>query len=201
MTIGLKRKTTEIDVPPSRSSSLSSDMGGDRSSPPRKRVRIQLGPEEHRSTVGSRGENGEESEKSAAVVLEEVRRAIQRHLSGGGSEAYNQVKDVFSADPRKREEDGSLPYDIPTPTTLRHHLLGLLSNIASLDQSCSGLVQSILNSEWLGRDDSYVKLFIKFLGNLSAAQGSYLRSVLKMLVNHLGEGKEYCFTSGLPALD
>jgi RNA polymerase I-specific transcription initiation factor RRN3 len=126
-------------------------------------------------------------EKSSAVVREEVRRAIQRHITGTDSEAYDRIKEIFSADPRRRDEDGMFPYDVPTHTTLRYHLLGLLSNVASLDRSCNGLVNAVLNSVWLGRDESYIKLYIRFLGNLAAAQGSYLGPVLKMLVSYLGD--------------
>lgn len=126
-------------------------------------------------------------EKSAAVVREEVRRALQRHISGTDSEAYDRIKEMFAADPKHTADDGSLPYDLPSHGTLKNHLMGLLSNVASLDRSCNGLVHAVLNSEWLGRDESYIKLFIRFLGNLAAAQGTYLGAVLKMLVNYLGE--------------
>ena len=126
-------------------------------------------------------------EKSAAVVREEVRRALQRHISGTDSEAYDRIKEIFAADPKHTADDGSLPYDLPSHGTLKNHLMGLLSNVASLDRSCNGLVHAVLNSEWLGRDESYIKLFIRFLGNLAAAQGTYLGAVLKMLVNYLGE--------------
>lgn len=126
-------------------------------------------------------------EKSAAVIREEVRRAIQRHVSASDSEAYDRVKEIFSADPRHRDNDGLFPYGVPTRTTLKYHLMGLLSNVAALDRSCSGLVNAVLGSEWLGRDESYVKLYIRFLGNLAAAQGMYLSVVLRMLVSYLGE--------------
>ena len=189
-----KRKISSMDGNP-----LSSDSSNEVNvSSPRKRVRVRFEPEvdvhqaevlDHRAAV--------EPEKSAAVVREEVRRAIQRHISASDSEAYDRIKEMFSVDPRRAsdddddegeyEEDGDLiPQGVPTPTTLKNHLLGLLSNVASLDRSCSGLVYSVLNSEWLGRDESYVKLFIRLLGNIAAAQGTYLGAVLRMLVSHLG---------------
>lgn len=150
---------------------------------PRKRPRVQF--DLRRATYY--GNESEQSEKSAAVVREEVRRAIQRHVSNGGSEAYDRVKEIFAADPRSRDQDGMLDYDVPTHTSLKNHLMGLLSNVATMDRSCNGLVTAVLNSQWLGRDDSYVKLYIRFLGNLAAAQGVFLGAVLRMLVNYMGE--------------
>jgi RNA polymerase I-specific transcription initiation factor RRN3 len=186
---GVKHKLAEMDLSLSPSSSVASD-GSDGTPSPRKRVRVQFDKEvemREASWSGQEKELAVSAEKSAAVVREEVRRAIQRHVSGTDSEAYDRIKEIFSADPRRRDEDGLLSEDLPTHTTLKHHLMGLLSNVSSLDRSCNGLVNAVLHSEWLGRDESYIKLYIRFLGNLAAAQGSYLGSVLKMLANHLGE--------------
>lgn len=192
---------SEMDLASSPSSSAASDAGGAGPSP-KKRPRVQFDSEvETRSLPPTGSVSGSEPEKSAAVVREEVRRAIQRHISGADSEAYDRVKEIFSADPKKTDEDGSLPYGLPSHTTVKHHLMGLLSNVASLDRNCTGLVQSILDSEWLGRDESYVKLYIRFLGNLAAAQGGYLGSVLKMLVGYLGEGKRCSSTLWLVLAD
>ncbi|KAJ5761079.1 hypothetical protein N7520_008235 [Penicillium odoratum] len=122
--------------------------------------------------------------KSLAVIREEVRRAIHHHVTTGDSEAYDQIKEIFTADPKKADS-GMQSWSLPTHVSLKNHLMGLLSHIASLDRNCSGLVQAILNSEWLGRDEAYVKLFIRFLGNLAAAQGSYLSLVFRMLTSKL----------------
>ncbi|KAF7585911.1 hypothetical protein BBP40_009874 [Aspergillus hancockii] len=184
-TAGIKHKMEDMNLSLSPSSSGSSDGEGLPS--PRKRARVQFKDVEIVSYDEREQGNTGAPEKSVAVVREEVRRAIQRHISGADSEAYDRIKEIFSADPRRRDEDSLFPYDVPTHTTLRYHLLGLLSNVASLDRSCNGLVNAVLNSVWLGRDESYIKLYIRFLGNLAAAQGSYLGSVLKMLVSYLGE--------------
>ncbi|KAJ5644586.1 hypothetical protein N7507_010597 [Penicillium longicatenatum] len=122
--------------------------------------------------------------KSVAVVREEVRRAIHRHVTAGDSEAYDQIKEIFVADPKKADT-GMQSWNLPTHASLKNHLMGLLSHIASLDRNCSGLVNAVLDSEWLGRDEAYVKLFIRFLGNLAAAQGTYLGQVFRMLTSKL----------------
>ncbi|KAJ6011497.1 hypothetical protein N7451_002909 [Penicillium sp. IBT 35674x] len=122
--------------------------------------------------------------KSIAVIREEVRRAIHRHVTAGDSEAYDQIKEIFVADPKKADT-GMQAWSLPTHASLKNHLMGLLSHIASLDRNCSGLVNAVLDSEWLGRDEAYVKLFIRFLGNLAAAQGTYLGQVFRMLTSKL----------------
>ncbi|KAJ5540205.1 hypothetical protein N7513_008537 [Penicillium frequentans] len=122
--------------------------------------------------------------KSVAVIREEVRRAIHRHVTAGDSEAYDQIKEIFVADPKKADT-GMQAWNLPTHASLKNHLMGLLSHIASLDRNCSGLVNAVLDSEWLGRDEAYVKLFIRFLGNLAAAQGTYLGQVFRMLTSKL----------------
>ncbi|KAL4890544.1 RNA polymerase I-specific transcription initiation factor RRN3 [Aspergillus ambiguus] len=181
----LKHRMDDMNLSLSPSSSVGSD--GELTPSPRKRTRVQFDAQMALQELEYHPQRDSKTspEKSAAVVREEVRRAIQRHVSGTDSGGYDLIKEIFSVDPRREERHAWDPYDVPTHTTLKNHLLGLLSNVAALDRSCNGLVQAVLHSEWLGRDESYVKLFIRFLGNLAAAQSSFLGSVLKMLVQHL----------------
>ncbi|KAJ5171302.1 Armadillo-like helical [Penicillium coprophilum] len=175
---GSKRKMSEMDLSLSPSSSQADDATEDLP-PTKKRPRVQFDQDVIIHDVGS-------SEKSLAVIREEVRGAIHRHVTMSESEGYDRITGIFSADPTKQGDDSLLAYESPTHTSLRNHLLGLISHVASLDRSCSGLVHAIINSEWLGRDDSYVKLYTRFLGNLAAAQGTFLGPVLKMLATNLG---------------
>lgn len=184
------------------SSSVGSDESADRK---KKKARVTFEPEvEVRLLRDERRKGGDgdgekkvkaKGEKSTAVVREEVRRAIQRHVSGSESDAYERVKEVFLADPKRKageddddEMDLGRQLELPTHESLRNHLMGLLSNVSALDRRCNELVNAVVGSEWLGRDESYVKLFVRFLGNLTAAQGGYLGPVLKMLVNGLADG-------------
>lgn len=175
---------TDNDLSLPSPSSILSDASDEPASP-KKRTRVQFDEDSLKNVLPAGNEVEDKPEKSAAVVREEVRRAVQRHLSGTDSVAYDNVKDLFAADPRRKDEEYWLDYQKPTHTSLRHHLMGLLSNVAMLDRGCNGLVNSVLDSQWLGRDESYVKLYIRFLGNLAAAHGSYLNSVLKMLAKYL----------------
>ncbi|KAL4802744.1 RNA polymerase I-specific transcription initiation factor RRN3 [Aspergillus unguis] len=186
---GIKHRMEEMDLSLSPSSSTASDP--DAVPSPRKKTRVQFDEDvEMREIPYSDKQRNSEvgtTDKSAAVVREEVRRAIQRHVSGGDSEAYDRVKEIFTINPRRRDANGLPPSNVPTHNTLKNHLMGLLSNVVALDRSCNGLVSAVLGSEWLGRDESYIKLFIRFLGNLAAAQGAYLAPVLKMLTNYMAE--------------
>lgn len=196
---GVKRKINDMDVPLSPASSGASDAGEEARAPNiKKRPRVQFDADVKMHDVGSsektlmirdrnqRLSNGS-SEKSLGVIREEVRRAIHRHISGSDNEGYDRLKAIFTADPKRLDEDPFISYELPTHTSLKHHLMGLLSHVASLDRACNGLVQAVLDSEWLGRDESYVKLYIRFLGNLAAAQGTYLGTILKMLATKLGD--------------
>lgn len=183
-TAGSKRKMTDMDLSLPPSSSIPSDASDEPASP-KKRPRVQFDEDSLMKDASSSRNDETTPEKSAAVVREEVRRAVQRHLSGTDSAAYDNIKDLFTADPRRRDVDYWLDFHKPTHTSLKHHLMGLLSNVALMDRGCNGLVNAVLDSQWLGRDESYVKLYIRFLGNLAAAQGTYLSPVLKMLVKYL----------------
>ncbi|KAI2710210.1 hypothetical protein CBS147332_5911 [Penicillium roqueforti] len=175
---GSKRKISEMDLPLSPSSSQADDAT-EALPPTKKRPRVQFDQDVKIYEDTS-------SEKSLTFIREEMRRAIHRHVTMSESEGYDRIKGMFSADPTKQDDDSLLAYESPTHTSLKNHLLGLISHVASLDRSCSGLVHAIINSEWLGRDESYVKLYIRFLGNLAAAQGTFLGPVLKMLATNLG---------------
>lgn len=118
-------------------------------------------------------------EKDPELIREEVRRAVALHTRGENA-GYDRVKEVFTTEPTS--EDG------PSSTTIRNHMLALLGNVASLNKSCSGLVHAVLESQWLGRDEGYVALYIRFLGALSSAQGGFVGIVLRMLVENFSGG-------------
>ncbi|EED17050.1 RNA polymerase I specific transcription initiation factor RRN3 superfamily [Talaromyces stipitatus ATCC 10500] len=183
---GQKRKIIEIDASSQPSSSALSDAGSRDGRNPVKRARVQFDDTANTARASrSSDDNDQPQEKSVALVREEIRRAIQRHVSGADSEGYDQIKEIFTTDPKEIQDEEST--EIPSPTSMKRHMMALLSNVAALNRDCSGLVHAVLGSEWLGRDESYVKLFVRFLGNLAATHTGYMRSVLKMLVNYFGE--------------
>lgn len=118
----------------------------------------------------------DEWEKAPAVVREEVRRALERHVLGDDT-GYDRVKEIY----RRRTS----AEDAPSTATLRNYTAALLSSVSALNRSCSGLVSRVLQSDWTGMPDEYIALYLRFLGNLVSAQGTYLGDVLRMLVGCL----------------
>lgn len=121
-----------------------------------------------------------EWEKAPEFIQEEVRRALERHVMGDSS-IYVQVKDIYRR--YKNSEDE------PSDTTLQNYTAALLSNVSSLNKSRSDLVYAVLNSQWLGRQEDYIRLYVRFLANLVSAQGVFLADTLRMLVENLTIGK------------
>ena len=121
----------------------------------------------------------DDDEVDPQLIREQVRRAIQRHLAGNDEEAYENVRHIFAADSKKE--------DAPSPKAVHAHLQAILTHVSSLDKSCNGLVTAVLSCEWVGRDENFVRLYIKFLGNLAAAKSGFLGKILHTLVDLLGE--------------
>ena len=155
----LIRKRDDTDLDSSRPSTPSS---------PSKRAKVTFDSEVEIRVM-------DEWEKAPAVVREEVRRALDYHAVGDDS-TYDRVKEIYT-----RKNAGE---DAPSTATLRTYTAALTSNVSALNRSCSGLVLTVLQSEWTAKDDQYITVYLRFLGNLVSAQGVYLADVLKMLVGH-----------------
>lgn len=115
-------------------------------------------------------------EKAPQLIQEEVRRAFAKRV-GGDSSGYDKLKNVYS--PKKDEEDE------PSSTVMKNYTVALLSNVSALNKSNSDLVHVILSSEWLGRQEDYVALYVRLLANLASAHGIFLGDAMRMLVDNL----------------
>lgn len=140
---------------------------------PSKRARVSFDPNVEEKIVDGR---------SVEAVKVEIRRAIEAHIRGDNEE-YDIVKEVFAP----KENDMDWGSDLGDEE-VKKYVLALTSSVSLLSSSCSGLVNAILNCEWLGRDEGFVKAYIQFLGNLVSAQGSYVGMVIGMLVGHFTGG-------------
>ena len=118
-------------------------------------------------------------EKTPHLIQEEVRRAFAKRALGDDS-GYDRLKDVYAKKERNEEELG--------PTTVMNYTVSLLANVSALNKSNSDLVHAIITSDWLGRTEDYVALFVRLLANLSSAQGAFLEDVVRMLVINLTAG-------------
>ncbi|KAI9834783.1 MAG: hypothetical protein M1819_002869 [Sarea resinae] len=145
------------------------DMDSDARPSSPKRSKVAFDPDVEVRIMG-------EWEKTLELVRAEVRRGIEQH-SLGDNAGYDQLKMIFSTSATSDEAF--------SPTTMRNYTLALTGNVSLLDRSCSGLVHAILHCDWLGRDEAFVALYVRFLGNLVSAQAVYVSAALKMLVGHL----------------
>lgn len=118
--------------------------------------------------------------RSLESIRLEVKSSIEAHLKGD-SEGYDAIKEVFSprrADDEDDESKGDGKVEMQT------YLLALTSYASLLNKGCSGLVKAVLACDWMGRDESFVKAYVHFLGSLTSAQGAYVGMVLGMLVGN-----------------
>ena len=115
-------------------------------------------------------------EKPSELVHQEVRTAFQK-LVWGEKSGYEHIKAMYSKDTDEEEHASS--------ATLRSYTVALLANISSLNKTTADLVRILIKSDWLGRDEEYVSLFLRLLANIVTAQGSFLIDVLTMLVDNL----------------
>lgn len=118
-------------------------------------------------------------EKAPQFIQEEVRRAFAKRALGDNS-GYDRLKDVYS---KKQSNEEEL-----SPFTIKNYTTSLLANVSALHKSNSDLVHAVLSSDWLGRTEDYVTLFVRLLANLSSAQGVFLGDVVRMLVSNLTAG-------------
>lgn len=125
--------------------------------------------------------------RSLESIRLDVKSSIEAHLKGD-SEGYDVIKELFS--PRRAEdEDDESEWD--RMVDKQTYLLALTSYASLLNQGCSGLVKAVLACEWIGRDESFVKAYVHFLGSLTSAQGAYVGMVLRMLVGNFNGGNTF----------
>lgn len=142
-------------------------------SSPEKRAKVSFDAKVEVRVMGEWGEG-------PGLIQEEVHRALEKHRSGDMS-GYLEIKEIYS-NKKKAEDEAST-------TTLRHYTAALLNKVSLLNKSCSDLVYAVLNSEWVDKQEDYVALYVRFLGNLVSAQGIYLADTLHMLVDNLTIGR------------
>jgi RNA polymerase I-specific transcription initiation factor RRN3 len=184
----LRRATLSGTIRKADDAELDSDLPS-RPSSPNKRARVTFNPnveekvmEEYQVKV---------TRRSLESVRSEVRRAIEELLNGN-SEAYDQLKEVFSLGREGGEDEEG---EIQRRADLKTYVIALTGFASSLNRNCNGLVKNILACEWMGRDEAFVKAYMQFLGSLVSAQGMYVGTVLGMLVGHFHRGKTFSVIS------
>ncbi|TDZ27218.1 RNA polymerase I-specific transcription initiation factor rrn3 [Colletotrichum spinosum] len=129
--------------------------------------------------------------RSMDEVNAEVRKALEEHLQGE-DEDYDNLKEIFANDkqrylpPVAGEEEDTLK-----PQELKGYVLALTNCVPLLkNKACNGLVRTVLQVSWLGRDEDFVKVYIQFLAALISAQGSYLTHVLSMIMEKFTQSRQ-----------
>jgi RNA polymerase I-specific transcription initiation factor RRN3 len=148
---------------------------------PSKRVRVTFNPHVEEKVM----EEFKPTGRSLESVRAEVKTAIEAHLKGD-SEGYDVIKDVFS--PRRSADDDD-DEEPGNDADIKTYLLALTNHASILNKGCSGLVKALLSCAWMGRDESFVKAYVFFLGSLASSQGAYVEMILGMLVGHFHGGK------------
>jgi len=115
-------------------------------------------------------------DKAPQLIQEEVRRVLTKRALGDSS-GYDKLRNVYAP---KKDEDEEL-----SPTTMKNYTVALLGHVSALNNSNSDLVHVILTSEWLGRQEDYVGLYVRLLANLTSAHGVFLGDTMRMLVDNL----------------
>lgn len=125
------------------------------------------------------------NEKSFELVKEEVRVGIERHLATSASSGevkddaqYTKLVALLSQD--------AFDSDAPSSKLLRKYLLALEARVSSLGE-CGKLVIAVLDLAWLGRDEVFVGLYIRFLVSLASAQSKYIPAILDRLVSNFAK--------------
>ncbi|KAK1067577.1 DNA independent RNA polymerase I transcription factor [Friedmanniomyces endolithicus] len=118
------------------------------------------------------------SEKSYDLVKEEVRLGIEQHVAPGDRREdahYAKLLQQFS------QHVGS--DEAPSSGLLKKYLLAINARVNALGQ-CAELVGAVLDLAWLGRDDVFANLYVRFLMGLATAHSKYVSSIMEKLVSH-----------------
>lgn len=122
-------------------------------------------------------------------TVEEIKTEIRKALEGherADDEEYDILKDTLSGKQVLRHDDfddGDMSITEKRRLELKIYLVALASFAPQLGRSNHGLVKSVLQCEWLGRDDQFAKIYVQFLAALVSAQGACLNPVLTMIVD------------------
>ncbi|PNS20408.1 RNA polymerase I-specific transcription initiation factor rrn3 [Sphaceloma murrayae] len=122
------------------------------------------------------------------LVQEEVRAAIDGHLRHGDKTAYEQLRMLFAGaavgeQVRDGEEVRHDDPERPSGALLKQYLVALLRRMGDL-KGCPALVYAVLDMNWFGREDMFVKLYVKFVGALGSIIPGYLGQVMEKTVRH-----------------
>lgn len=147
---------------------------------PQKRQKVTFSPTIRVRTIATTMASNSVVEKPLSLVKEEVRIALARHRNND-NDLYNDLIELFTTHPQK---DGA-----PSLLTYRRHLTAITSQAFLLgrDLDCTELLQALLGSYWLERDERAWADFQRFLASLLTVHAVYLPTICNWLVIRLQE--------------
>ncbi|KAI1118855.1 RNA polymerase I-specific transcription initiation factor RRN3 [Nemania sp. NC0429] len=185
--LGLKRSREEASLDNNDGEDDASSTDGAHS-PRKKRARVEFDLENIEvHEIGAR---------PVAEIRNEIRDALDRHAQGH-DEDYDLLKQTLQGKPVSyrdddRDDDDNDDDNDDTRDSvsiakqrqeLKGYFVALTGFTPRLGRSCDGLVRSLLQCQWLGRDDQFAKIYIQFLAALVSAQGPRLTQVLSMIID------------------
>lgn len=173
---GLKRDSSHLSSPSSHDSVLASQN---------KRLKVAFDESIDMRIID------DWNSKPLDLVREEVRAALDGHLRPGENKddtAYEQVCMLFAhAVVNKTEADRAVHRgEKPSNVLLKKYIIALLGRVSEL-KGCGRLVFTILDINWFGRDDTFVALYVRFLGALGSAMPGFLKAIMERVVRHFTE--------------
>jgi RNA polymerase I-specific transcription initiation factor RRN3 len=132
--------------------------------------------------------------RTVEEIKQEIRKALDDH-DKGDDEEYDTLKEILSGKQRYMEDDDEEDEDddpsLPEKRRqeLKVYLIALSSFTPRLGRSASGLVKSVLQCQWLGRDSQFAKVYTQLLASLVSAQGSCLTQVLSSVVDKFAQSR------------
>lgn len=157
--LGLKRDSSYLDT--DDEASLSSST---------KKLKVQFSPNVDVKYME------DWSDKSYALVKEEVRQAIHRHtapVDHRDDAQYLKLLQLLGQD--------AFSSEAPSAKLLAKYVQAVDHRVSSLAE-CGKLVIAVLDLSWLGRDESFVALYTRFLCDLASAQAKFIPSIMERLV-------------------
>ena len=115
-------------------------------------------------------------EKSFDLVKEEVRLGIERHLAPEDHRDDAQYVKLLAL---LGHEDGTA--EALSGKLLKKYLVAIDARVGSLG-GCSKLATAALDVTWLGRDEVFAGLYVKFVVSLATAQSKFITSITDRLV-------------------
>ncbi|KAI7317369.1 RNA polymerase I-specific transcription initiation factor RRN3 [Hortaea werneckii] len=160
-TLGLKRDSSYLDT--DDASSLSNTT---------KKLKVAFDPNVDVRIVD------DWTEKSFDLVKEEVRLGVERHLAAGDQRDDSQYIKLLQT---LSQDAGS--GEAPSGKLLKKYILAIDAKVSSLGE-CGKLAAAVLDLSWVGRDEVFAGLYIRFLTSLATAHSKFIPSIMQSLVAH-----------------